>query len=105
MSRPRDPVTHYLLPPPHKRLDMAPFQEAALFAMAADPRASALPVTRKLAMIDKAVDHIIDGDKPPAWVWKADDYRPENHFLRDLWGIATGACAAVKVRAREDAAR
>jgi hypothetical protein len=63
--------------------------------MAKDPRAPALPILRKLSMIDKAVDHIIDGDKPPWWVFKTDDLRPDNHFLRDLWGVAVKACEQV----------
>lgn len=94
--RPRDPDTKALLPPPHKRVDMAPYQTAALFALARDPRASALPVGRKLAMIDKAVDHVIDGDKIPAWVQKTDDLRPENHFLAELWREAVRACRQVQ---------
>lgn len=94
--RPRDPETLALLPPPHKRVNMIPFQEAALFAMSADRRSPALPVVRKLSMIDKAVDHVIDGDKCPAWVWKADDMRPDNKFLPDLWAIAVAACDRVK---------
>lgn len=94
--RPRDPLTNNLLPPPHLRLDMAPFQTAALFAMADDPRAVALPVKRKLVMIDKAVDHVVDGDAPPGWVFKADEKRPDNHFLRDLWRVAVKECARVK---------
>ena len=96
--RPRDPDTHDLLPPPHKRLgiEVGRYHEAALFAMEADPRSPALPVKRKLMMIDRAVDHVIDGDKPPEWVFRSDDTRPDNHFLRDLWRLAVAACARVK---------
>jgi hypothetical protein len=96
MGRPRDPETHALLPPPHRRVDMMPYQQAALFKLAEDPRSCALPVKRKLALIDRAVDHVIDGDKPPAWVWKKDNARPGNTFLRDLWEVAVRECRKVK---------
>jgi|SRR5215213_13380 len=94
--RPRDDDGN-LLRPPHLRLDMQPFHEAALFAMDADPRSPALPIKRKLAMIDKAVDHVVDGDAAPKWVWAKDKDRPENRFLSELWGIAVKACRRVKV--------
>jgi hypothetical protein len=93
--RPRDPVTNALMPPAHKRLNMAPFQEAALFRMAEDGRACALPVVRKLAMIDKAVDHVIDGDKPPKWIWETTEMRPKDKLLSDLWQVAVRECKRV----------
>jgi hypothetical protein len=91
----------FALPMAHRRLDMAPFHEAALFAIDADPRSPALPYKRKIALIDKAVDHVIDGDKPPGWVFATDDMRPENRFLRDLWQIAVNECARVRIRERD----
>lgn len=87
MPRPKD-EKGLPLPPAHKRLDMAPFHKAALFAIASDPRASALPVGRKLALIDRAVDYIIDGDKAPKWVFARDHDRPANTFLVDMWRLA-----------------
>jgi hypothetical protein len=96
MARPRNPETQHLSPPPHRRLDMTPFYTAAIFAMDADPRSPALPFERKRAMVDKAVDHVIDGDSPPAWVWKKDPERPDNHFLPDMWRTAVKACNGVK---------
>ena len=76
---------------------MRPFHKAALYAICADPRASALPVGRKLALIDRAVDHVVDGDKAPKWVWAKDVERPGNTFLYDLWVIAVRECRRVKL--------
>ena len=95
MPRPRNEVGH-LLPPPHKRLDMTPFYVAAIPALDADPRSPALPFDRKRVLVDKAVDHVIDGDKPPAWVWVIDKDRPDNRFLGDMWRIAVKACQGVR---------
>lgn len=92
--RPRD-ENGLPLRPAHLRQDMTRFYEAALFALSADSRACALPLHRKIALIDKAADHVIDGDKPPAWVWKKDDDRPNEHFLSDLWRIAVRECLCV----------
>ena len=85
MPRKRDPVTGKMQRPPHERFDMTPFHAAALPVICADPRSPALPLKRKLVLIDRAVDHVIDGDKPPWWVFADDCMRPENRFLRDLW--------------------
>ena len=93
--RPRDPVTQRLLAPPCQRFDRRPFHEAALPAMDADPRSPALTMNRKLEMIDRAMNTVIDGDKPPVWVTKTDAGRPENHFMRDLWNIAILRCKKV----------
>jgi hypothetical protein len=93
--RPRDPVTLKPMPPPCQRFDMLPFHEAALPAINADPRSPALPAARKLQMIDRAVNHVIDGDKPPLWVMKKNWDRPEDHFMKDLWDIAVARCKAV----------
>lgn len=92
--RPRD-EQGLPLPPAHKRLDMQPFRKAALFALAADPRACALPFARKISLIDRAANHVIDGDRAPAWVWAKDDSRPDNHFLPELWRIAVRECSRV----------
>jgi hypothetical protein len=83
------------MPPACLRYDRRPFQEAALPAMDADPRSPALPIRRKLEMIDRAMNTVIDGDSAPAWVLKDDSGRPENHFMRELWGIAVKRCNAV----------
>ena len=95
MGRPRDPVTYRLLPPPCQRFDRRPFHEAALFAIDADPRSPALPIRRKLELIDRAMNTAIDGDKPPTWVMANDKGRPENHFMRELWAVAVARCKAV----------
>jgi hypothetical protein len=93
--RPRDPVTLKLLPPPCKRYDVRPFHEAALPAIDADPRSPALPIRRKLEMIDRAINTVIDGDKPPAWIQEGDRHRADNHFLKDIWAVAVARCQEV----------
>ena len=93
--RPRDPVTLKLLPPPCKRYDVRPFHEKALPAIDADPRSPALPIRRKLELIDRAINAVIDGDKPPAWVLKGDAARVDNHFMLDIWKVAVKACQEV----------
>lgn len=102
MPRPKD-EDGLPLKPPHLRLplrDLSKMQEAALYAMAADTRGPALEVKRKLAMIDKAIDHVIDGDAAPKWIYAPDDDEPDNHFLVDLWGLAV---VAVRVAYRQQA--
>lgn len=94
MPRPKD-ENGVLLPQAHKRLKMAPFHEAALFAMDEDPRSPALPIARKLVMIDKAVDHVIDGEKRPNWIAPTAD-RPNDPFLFDLWNIAVREVQKIK---------
>jgi hypothetical protein len=93
--RPRDPVTKQLLPPPCRRYDMAPFYAAALEAISADPRAPALTTRRKLELIDRAVNVLIDGDKIPDFVARTDATRPENHFMRDVFDIALTRCQPI----------
>ena len=83
-------------PPAHKRLDPVRFHEAALIAMDEDPRSPALSMRRKLQLIDRAIDHVMDGDQPPTWIWKTDDSRPDERFLPDLWRLAVNACERVK---------
>lgn len=84
--RPRDDDGN-LLPPPHLRLPETPrLQQAALFALAEDPRACAIPVKRKLTLIDRAIDHVVDGDSEPGWIYGKTDAPPlDNTLLVDLW--------------------
>jgi hypothetical protein len=93
--RPRDPVTGKLLEPPCKRYERRPFHEIALPLIDADPRSPALPIRRKLEMIDRAMNTVIDGDRPPIWVQRTDPARLDNQFMRDLWGVAVSACRDV----------
>lgn len=80
------------MPPPHLRLEQAPaLTQVALFAMASDSRAVALPTKRKLAMIEKVIDHVVDGDAVPKWVHAKDPEWMGNTFLVDLWRIAVDA--------------
>jgi hypothetical protein len=98
MPRKRDPVTGKIERPPHERVDMRPYCEAAIPAMCRDPRSCALPLKRKIVIVERVVDHLIDHDKPPWWVFADDCMRPENKFLRDLWTVALAECKKVKRR-------
>jgi hypothetical protein len=93
--RPRDEDGN-LLPMAHRRVNMIPFQKAALDALAEDPRSCSLPVARKLLIIDMAVDHVVDGFKVPKFVFAKDPYRPQNHYMQDIWRITVRACQQVK---------
>jgi hypothetical protein len=93
--RPRDPVTGSMMPPPCRRYDMAPFYAAALEAISADPRAPSLTTRRKLELIDRAVNVLIDGDQIPYFVARNDPARPENHFMRDMFDLALARCRPV----------
>lgn len=85
------------LPPAHIRLVEAPkFLERALFAMAADSRAAALPAKRKLALAEKVIDHVVDGDAIPKWVHATDPGDRQNHFLLDLWRLSEAAIVAAR---------
>lgn len=91
--RPKDEDGH-LLDPPHKRLENAvALEQRAVFALAQDRRLYALTLGRKLTLIRKAIDHIVDGDKAPKWVFAKDKDDPENRALADGWHVA---CREVK---------
>jgi hypothetical protein len=51
-----------------------------------------------VAVLNKVIDHVVDGDKVPGWVFKADKDRPENHCLSELWTLAEDAIRAAYVR-------
>lgn len=95
--RPRDPETGALEAPPHIRLSEAPaLLQSALFAMANDTRAVALPMKRKLALAEKAIDHVVDGDAIPKWIHAPDPTNRDNHFLVDLWRLSVAAISAAR---------
>jgi hypothetical protein len=98
--RPRDPVTLKLMPPPCRRYDPVPFYKVALPVLDADPRSPALPVRRKLELIQRAMNTVIDGDKPPIWVQRTDSSRPDNRFIQDMWAAAIQACRRVEREVR-----
>ncbi|GEM_PF-2210588 len=83
------------LPPPHKRLADAPALEwAGVRRIAEDGRSAHLPLMRRLRIVRKAIDHVVDGDTPPAWLFKKDPSSPSNTALADLWREAVEAVRA-----------
>lgn len=63
--------------------------------MAKDGRASFLPLARKLSIVNKVIDHIVDGNAVPKHIFRKDDERPDNHFLPELWKTAERAVRSV----------
>lgn len=85
------------LPPPHRRLDhVDKMEQAAVFAISQDARSAHMPLSRKLTMVRKVIDHSIDGDKIPAWVTKRDPDNPDNKAMFELWRIAEKAVAQAR---------
>jgi hypothetical protein len=82
-------------PPPCKRFDCTEYYKVALPAIDADPRSCALPLARKLRLIDSAVNSVVDGYRVPAWIKAPDPEWPQNNFLPRLWDIAIEQCRRV----------
>jgi hypothetical protein len=83
------------MPPPHRRLGMAQtLIFAAVKAISDDGRLSFLPVNRRQRIAERAVDHVVDGDAPPASVFCADKDRPSNKALAEVWQAAVEAVRA-----------
>ena len=84
-----------VLEAPHKRLDNAhQLEQAGVFAISADGRAVALPLAKKLSLVRKVIDHIVDGDKMPKWITKKDPEDKDNFAMLDLWRTAEKAVRA-----------
>lgn len=63
--RPKDDEGR-LLPPPCKRLpDVPQLHQAAVYALAQDARFAHLTMSRRTALADRAINHVVDGDAPP----------------------------------------
>jgi len=89
--RPKDDEGR-LLPPPHERLAQAPqLRQAGALALATDSRSAIWNSARRAAVLNKVIDHVVDGDKIPSWVFKRDDDRPDNRCLIELWRLAEKA--------------
>lgn len=81
-----------LLPPPHERLAEAPLlRQAGAFALATDSRSAIWNGARRVAVLNKVIDHVVDGDSIPKWVHAPDKDRPDNHCLVELWRLAERA--------------
>lgn len=93
------------LPAPHERLTEAPMlRQAGALALATDSRSAMWNSSRRLSVLNKAVDHVVDGDSVPAWVFKKDRDRPDNRFLFELWNTAVAAIRAAYVPPKAEAA-
>ena len=68
MARPKD-AAGKLLPPAHQRLKAGAIEEAIYFRLCEDRRACHLPYVRKMRIARKAIDHVIDGDKEPGFIF------------------------------------
>lgn len=87
---------------PHERLAEAPLlRQAGAFALATDSRSAMWNSARRVAVLNKAIDHVVDGDAIPAWVHRPDPERPDNHCLLELWNIAVSAVRAARITMRE----
>lgn len=86
-----------LLAPPHKRLENAHELEAAgIFALAQDGRSTSLPLARKLALVRKVIDHVVDGDAIPKWVSAKDRDHPTELVLLQFWRTAETAVRSAR---------
>lgn len=69
MSRPKGDDGR-ALPAAHIRLPRA---EAAIgeiyMALCQDGTCAHLEAIKKIRLAEKAIDHVVDGGKPPAWLW------------------------------------
>ncbi len=82
---------------PHVRLPKAALdalRQAGFLALAGDGRSVIWTTARKVAVLDKIIDHVEDGDSIPKWVFARDADRPDNSCLIDLWRIAEAAVRA-----------
>lgn len=66
-------------------------RQAAILAMAKDPRSCCLTTERKVRIANKVINHVIDGDVIPKFVFAKDKDRPGNNFMFDLWRLAEDA--------------
>jgi hypothetical protein len=69
MSRPR--IGLEKVAPPHRRLtDASRYEMAGVMALSGDGRLNHLELKTKLKIARKALDHLVDGDTPPAWLFE-----------------------------------
>jgi len=91
MSRPKD-ERGKLLPPPCHRLEEADkLRAAAVLAISKDGRAAFLTTARKIALADRVINHVVDGDAVPKAIYAKDKDDPDNHFMVDVWRTAEKA--------------
>ena len=89
--RPKD-ENGKVLAPAHQRLANAGrWEEIGVFEISKDGRSAAMPLMRKLTLVRKVIDHMIDQDAIPKWVSAPDSDRPDERALMDFWRAAEQA--------------
>jgi hypothetical protein len=87
MARPKD-EKGFPMDYAHKRLpEAAALVQAAVWAIKDDGRFSHLTISRKMALAQKAIDHVVDGGAVPKALFKRDKDHPENRAMGELWSI------------------
>lgn len=82
-------------PAPNARLKCAPMlRQAGAFALATDSRSAIWNATRRAAVLNKVIDHVVDGDAIPKWVFATDPDNRDSHCLVDLWRLDEKAITA-----------
>ncbi len=99
--RPNDEETGKALPPAHIRLrgTAEPWIGAAVLAVKDDARLCHLTLKRKITLAERALNHVVDGDKQPAWSSKTDRSLPGNHALTDAFRRMCRAIEAERAKA------
>lgn len=79
----------------HLRLPEAPMlRQAGALALATDSRSAMWETSRRITVLNKAIDCVVDGDATPKWVFGRDPDRPWDRTLLELWNLATDAIRA-----------
>lgn len=85
------------LPAAHIRLPEAgELRQAAYIALSGDGRSVIWTAPQKLAIADKAIDHVIDGDSIPKRFYATDPDQPSNHALIEMFQVAADAVRAAR---------
>jgi hypothetical protein len=80
------------LPWAHLRLAEAPMlRQAGAFALATDSRSAMWDRDRRLARLNAAIDHVVDGRAVPKAVFDTHEDTPNDHTPLELWNLAVGA--------------
>ncbi|MFN3352615.1 MAG: hypothetical protein ACK4Z5_03315 [Brevundimonas sp.] len=74
--RPRDEHGRTVRPPHQRMADASRYEMAGVQALSADGRLAHLDFKTKLKMARKALDHVVDGDERPAWLWGKEGKSP-----------------------------
>lgn len=95
MPKPKD-QNGVPLPAAHLRLEEEgpKLRNAAVLAMAHDPRSCSLTTAQKVRLANQAIDHVVDGSSVPARVFAKDGARHDNRFMYDIWELTVIAIRA-----------